>query len=63
MRKCKRLLSLVLSLVLVLGLVVTTGAAADLPVEVPKDAIVIIHTNDVHGGIDGYAKVAALKKA
>jgi len=26
-----------------------------------KDVIVILHTNDVHGGIEGYAKLAALK--
>lgn len=29
--------------------------------EEAKDALVILHTNDVHGGITGYAKVAALK--
>ncbi len=28
-----------------------------------KGTIVILHTNDVHGGIAGYAKVAALKKS
>ena len=33
--------------------------ASKAPVEAQK--IVILHTNDVHGGIAGYAKVAALK--
>ena len=28
-----------------------------------KGTIIVLHTNDVHGGIAGYAKVAALKKS
>lgn len=42
------------------------GAGATLPEAAEADqsgAIVILHTNDVHGAIDGYAKVAALKHA
>ena len=42
----------------------TTSEAA--PYTVPDDMsgeIVILHTNDVHGAIAGYAKVAALKAA
>ena len=74
MRKWNKLLALLLAMVMALSLTVT-GFAADAedvegeeePVaafEVPEDvegAIVILHTNDVHGAIEGYAKVAALK--
>lgn len=63
MRNWKKPLSLVLALVLVFSLATVSGAAEQLPTKVPKNAIVILHTNDVHGGIDGYAKIAALKKA
>lgn len=60
MTKSSKILSLVISLILVLAVVipVTDASAA----ETPKESIVIIHTNDVHGAIDGYAKVAQLKK-
>ena len=63
----KKLLSLFLTLAMACSLAVTAGA-----VEVTSAAasdpdltgsIVILHTNDVHGAIDGYAKVAALKDA
>ena len=70
MRKWNKLLALVLAMVMALSLAVTGFAAessAEEPApayEVPAEAegaIVILHTNDVHGGIEGYAKVAALK--
>ena len=59
----KKLLSLLLAVAMMCTFVVTayadeTTAAGDMAGE-----IVILHTNDVHGAIDGYAKVAALKDA
>ena len=63
----KKLLSLFLTLAMACSLAVTAGA-----VEVTSAAasdpdltgsIVILHTNDVHGGISGYAKAAALKQS
>ena len=68
--KQKKLLSLLLAAALVFSLAApaaaeeTTSEAA--PYTVPDDMsgeIVILHTNDVHGAIAGYAKVAALKAA
>lgn len=59
----KKLLSLFL--VLALAFTLCVGVLAEEPA--PETAgemagqIVILHTNDVHGAIDGYAKVAALK--
>lgn len=56
----RKVLALLLSVVMALSLMVTT-AWAD-PVE--QDLVgktVILHTNDVHGEIARYAKVAALK--
>ena len=74
MRKWNKLLSLLLAMVLALGMTVTamaeedaSGDAEGAPAaafEVPAEAdgaIVILHTNDVHGAIEGYAQVAALK--
>ena len=53
----KKLVALLLAVVLVLGLM--TGAlAADGEL---AGKTVILHTNDVHGAIGLYAKVAALK--
>ena len=54
----KKLVALLLAVVLVLGLM--TGAlAADGEL---AGKTVILHTNDVHGAVGLYAKVAALKK-
>ena len=74
MRKWNKLLSLLLAMVMALGMTVsamadedTSGDADGAPAaafEVPAEAdgaIVILHTNDVHGAIEGYAKVAALE--
>ena len=74
MRKWNKLLSLLLAMVLALGMTVTAMAEEDASgdadgapaaaFEVPAEAdgaIVILHTNDVHGAIEGYAQVAALK--
>lgn len=73
MRTKNKLLSLLLSLVLALSLAVPAFAEANTdaastdsgPAEitVEEGTIVILHTNDVHGAIAGYAKVAALKKS
>ena len=72
MRKWNKLLALLLAMVMALGM--TCVALADeeggdaeetVPAfELTEDvdgAIVILHTNDVHGAVDGYAKAAALK--
>lgn len=58
--KTKKLLSLLLALVMLFTLSVT-AAAAETDESDLKGAIVILHTNDVHGAISEYAKVAALK--
>lgn len=64
MRKWNKLLALLLAMVMALGMAVTAFAEGE---DATEDAveyngtIVILHTNDVHGAIDGYAKVAALK--
>lgn len=59
----KKLLSLFL--VLALAFTLCVGVLAEEPAAEPAGEmagqIVILHTNDVHGAIDGYAKVAALK--
>lgn len=60
MKNAKKFLSLLLALIMVFSLMTTAFAA-----ETENDltgAIVILHTNDVHGAIDGYATVAAAKK-
>lgn len=62
MRKWNKLLALLLAMVMALGMTVTAfadGEADDAAAF--NGSIVILHTNDVHGAIDGYAKVAALK--
>ena len=59
--KSKKFLSLLLALVMMFSLGITASAAEDTkPLE---GQIVILHTNDVHGAIGSYAKVAALKQA
>ena len=61
MKRGKKLSALFLALVMAFSLAVPAGAAnwdEDL-----TGHIVILHTNDVHGAIDNYASVAALKDA
>lgn len=57
--KGKKFLSLLLALILAFSLAVP--ALADEPADGAPTAIVILHTNDVHGAIEGYAQVAAVK--
>ena len=72
MRKWNKLLALLLAMVMAFSLAATGlaaegDAAAEAPApayEVPAEAegaIVILHTNDVHGAIESYAQVATLK--
>ena len=56
----KKVLSLLLVLTMMFSLGITAGAEE--PAQDLSDSIIILHTNDVHGAIDGYAKAAALKK-
>ena len=62
----KKLLSLFLTAAIACSLAVTASAAEE-PAAAASDpdltgSIVILHTNDVHGGIAGYAQVAAQKQ-
>ena len=62
----KKLLSLLLTAVMVCSLTVSvsaeeTAAAVSSHPDL-TNSVVILHTNDIHGGIAGYAKVAALKQ-
>ena len=56
----KKVLSLFLVLAMMFSLGITVGAEE--PAEDLSGSIIILHTNDVHGAIDGYAIAAALKK-
>ena len=62
----KKLIAILLAMVMVFGLGVSAFAAEEGLVIAPAPAemagkTVILHTNDVHGAIEGYAYVAALK--
>lgn len=65
----KKFTALFLALVMSFALAVPAGAAEAkaatdvLPAGELDGSIVILHTNDVHGNIEGYAAVAALKSA
>ena len=58
----KKVLSLLLAVVMTFSLAVTANAAEETAQDLDGD-IVILHTNDVHGGIAGYAKLAAAKES
>ena len=60
----RKFLALLMSVVMALSLLVSTVWAEDPPTTKDLEGkTVILHTNDVHGAIDKYAKVAALKAA
>ena len=67
MRKLQKSLALLLALVMCFSLclgVMADGEAAAPGYSVTGDysgKTVILHTNDIHGAVDGYAKIAALK--
>ena len=69
MKKAKKILALVLSLVMLLALGVTSYAEYDYAgnaKRIPTDytgKTVILHSNDVHGRIWGYAAMTAMKSA
>ena len=59
----RKFLSVLLAMAMVLSLTVT-GLAADNAVEAKAEMAgktVILHTNDVHGAVEGYASIAQLK--
>ena len=64
-RAQSKIMALLLAVVLAIGLAVPAAAAAGPASGAPEadleGKIVILHTNDVHGAIENYAKVAALK--
>ena len=62
MKKFSKLTALLLALVMALSLTVTAGAEETAAKDM-EGSIVVLHTNDVHGAIAGYAKAAALKDA
>ena len=59
MKHTKKLLAILLVLCMVMTLTFT-AFAADEPGEM-AGKIVILHSNDVHGAIAGYAKIAGLR--
>ena len=68
MRRTQKLLALVLALTLALSL--GAGVFADYPAETKTQLAdsysgktVILHSNDVHGAVEGYTYIAGLKKA
>lgn len=62
----RRFLALLMSVVMTLSLLVSSAWAEESKDFQLPDSLagktVILHTNDVHGAIDKYAKVAALKQ-
>ncbi len=52
----RKFLALLLALTMLLSMGVSASGEGDL-----AGTVVVIHTNDVHGAVDGYAKVAAMK--
>lgn len=61
MKSSKKLLSLLLVLCMVFSLTCTAFAAEGTGDAPMAGKTVILHSNDVHGAIEGYAKIAALK--
>lgn len=67
MKKTQKLLALVLSLVLVLAVAAPASAAYDYAANAKvyhsdfSGKTIILHSNDVHGALEGYAAMSALK--
>ena len=59
MKQMKKLLSVLLAVLMVFSLM-STALAVDAD-ESLEGKVVILHSNDVHGAIEGYAKIAALR--
>lgn len=62
----RKFLSLLLTMAMVFSLTVTVGAEESMLIadgESLEGSIVILHTNDVHGAVEGYPYIAALKTA
>ena len=57
--KSKKFLSLMLAAVMALSLAAPAMAEEEAPSL--EGSVIILHSNDVHGAIDGYAKMAAVK--
>ncbi len=62
MKKWNKFAALFLAVVMAFSLAIPAGAVES-ENEDMTGSIVILHTNDVHGGISGYAAVAALKQS
>ena len=62
MKKWNKFAALFLAVVMAFSLAIPAGAVESEDEDM-TGSIVILHTNDVHGGISGYAAVAALKQA
>ena len=68
MKKASRLLAIVLSLVLVLAIAIPASAEYDYAANAKiylnefSGKTIILHSNDVHGRLDGYAVMSALKE-
>ncbi len=59
MKQMKKLLSVLLAVLMVFSLM-STALAVDAE-DSMEGKVVILHSNDVHGAIEGYAKIAALR--
>ena len=57
----RKALALLLSVVMSLSLLVSTAWAEDPVTQDLAGKTVILHTNDVHGAVEGYAYITALK--
>ena len=62
MKVKSRFLALLLAMVMALGLMIPAAASEEAAPADNSGKIVILHTNDVHGAVENYAKVATLKK-
>ena len=59
MKQMKKLLSVLLAVLMVFSLMSTALAVST--EDSMEGTLVILHSNDVHGAVEGYAKIAALR--